>query len=178
MNDKILKLATSLLNNKECYGIRFSLDLNYKKVIKDHEYIYDEILKKEKNYYKNINTKFTSLDENGLKQIEDCLSIEKANNFNLTIEFTHDVTKYENIYLKNWYSCRFIFCGEGKLEVVFDMLSNRYGFSQSEFNQFFDGKEVIIDENKIPETIQNLVDLKNLLIKNGNILTEQLNKFK
>lgn len=179
MNDKILKLATSLFNNKDCYGVRFSLVLNYKIVIEDRKFIYDEKLKKEKKYYKIIDTKYSNLNEDGLKRIEEFLSKEKVTSFNLTTEIRQGTDEGEgDDYAENWYSCRFIFHGEDKLEVVFDMLSDRYGLNRTEFKQFFGGKTVLIDENKIPETIQNLVDLRDLLIKNGDILAKQLNKFK
>jgi hypothetical protein len=161
MNDKILKLAQSLIENKDCKNQRFNLTLNYKEVIKDDyqfhmvgtSMVYDRIV-------------YPLLNEEGFKRIEDELSKEKVKSFNLTVKFENGIKGDINggdSFAVDWHTLQFIFHGFNKKIIVsFDCLSSYCGLDQTHFNQFFK-KPIIITEDKIDECIQNLVHLKNLL---------------
>jgi len=170
MNKKILKLAQSLLENKDCQNQQFHLTLNYKEVIKD-EYlshmvgttlVHDGIV-------------HPLINDDGFKRIEEELSKVEVKNFNLSVKFENGISKSHK-YATDWYTTQFIFNGEENIEVVFDCLSSIGGLKQTTFNQFYKNP-VIIEEDKIDEGVQNLVDLKNMLNKQRTKIIKQLNKF-
>jgi len=164
MNEQILKLAKGLSSNKDCVNADFTLTLNLKEVIR-HGYVTVDGVSS--IVYKKINNE-------GIKLIKDYLSETKVTNFNLTVSFREGTDGGD--YSDGWYDCRFIFHGENKINVGFDMLSDYCGFIDSDFNRQVG--DIKITEDMIDETIIKLVDLKNLLIENGNKLINHLNTFK
>lgn len=99
------------------------------------------------------------------------------NNFNLTVKSKRGINQHEGTFDLNWYTCSFIFHGENNIEIVFDMLSNFSGFGQSDFSRFF-RNPVILKEDELSESIQNLVEFRNMLLDNGEKIINHLNKFK
>ena len=166
MNDLILQLATALFENKECINKNISFVTNYKKHFEP--------------YFNK-----SALNKKWFDKIKEILFTEKVDSFNLTIEFESGRPKMldskDTSFSIGWYRCQFIFHGKTEINVVFDSLSDYCGLGQSDFNRFIGFRETedngVVVKN-IPETIQNLVDLKNILIENGYKTIAQLSKIK
>lgn len=174
MNDKILKLANALYNNKECENQKFHLTLNSEKVIED-EYIFENI--EGTTAIRNIGIVYTFLNENGMKRISDELSKRVVKNFNLTVEFEHGKNKGFEHYSKDWYVCRITFWGErNKIKIAFDMSSSYCSFDYGSFDRTV-GK-IKINEDKLDDFVQKIIELKNTLIDNGNNLLNKCQEIK
>jgi len=165
MNEQILKLVKGLSSNKDCVNADFTLTLNFEEVIR-HEYV--TVDGSSSLVYKKIN-------DEGVKLIKDKLSKTEVTSFNLTLSFGGGIHGVEN-YDDNWYHCKFIFHGKGNINIMFDMLSDYCGLRDSDFKRQVG--DIEISEDEIDETIIKLVDLKNLLIDNGNKLINHLNALK
>lgn len=173
MNEKVLKLANALYNNEECKNQRFSLTLNYKKVI-EYDYATEEL---PSGGFKITEYIYPILNEDGMKRIVDELSKVTVKNFNLTIEFEHGTDRGCEHFDKDWYHCFIIFWGEKKkIKISFNMLSRYCSFDHGAFDGTV-GK-VKIDEDKLSEFVQKMVELKNTLISNGNCLMHKLTEIK
>ena len=165
MNDLIIKLFKSLTENQKCVNKPFSLTLNFEKVYE---------------YYKHDDEEdIPRLNDKYLTEVKEVLTHWDVKNFNLTVEFENGMDVDENapVYGIDWYDCKFIFHGEGKIEIVFDMLSNYCTLRSYDFTRFI-GEDLSIKEENIPSIIQELVTLKNTLIENGNKVIDQLTKIK
>ena len=182
MNDKIIKLAEALFENEECKGKEFSLTLNYKRVI-EKDGIYEDVQFPDdkgniKTYTRHTGWNIPLLNEHGLNLIREELSKVKVKNFNLSIKFEGGITESvdcDNKYSPNWYSCSFVFHGEGDIEIGFDMLSDVCkSINSGDFHRYI-GEKTISDYSQI---VKELINLKNLLVHNGNKLLEQFNKLK
>jgi len=173
MNNLILSLADAILENKELKDYKLSfVSHSYKGKYTEH--------------IKSYNNKLP-LEEN-IKKVKSILSKGKIKSFNITLEIESGTSNWldggEDInYKKDWYVCRFIFYGEGKINAVFDMGSSYFGLDQTHFTTYFPYDDKIgehgvrIDKN-IKELIQNFIDLKNILIENGKRTISQLEKIK
>lgn len=167
LNDIILKLANCLASNDECSGADFTLTLNFDNVLK-HKYV----------TINNVSElQYNHLDKDGIKLIENELSKKDVKNFNLTLIFDNKTYKpdYEG-YETGWYDCKYIFHGGNKIQVVFDMLSDFKGMREDEFNRYLG--DVVLTEDTMDEIIIKLVDLKNILMDNGDRVINHLNTFK
>ena len=174
MNDKILKLANALYNNEECKNQKFHLTLNSKKVIKD-DYIFENI--EGTTAIRNVGIICPYLNEDGFKRIKNELSKVEVKNFNLTVEFEHGKNKGFEHYSKDWYTCCITFWGErNKIKIAFNMLSSYCSFEYGAFDRTV-GK-IKIDEDRLDDFIQKMVELKNTLIDNGNRLMDKLSEIK
>jgi hypothetical protein len=174
MNTKIQKLANTLYNNEEYKNQKFSLTLNYNKVI-EHEYVHENI--PNSTAYRCIDTIYPLLNEEGMKRIADELSKVEVKNFNFTIEFEHGQEKGFEHYSKDWYSCRITFWGDKKkIKIAFNMLSSYCSFDHGEFDRSV-GK-LKLNEDEYPKYVQAMLELKNTLIDNGNRLLSKCQEIK
>jgi hypothetical protein len=175
MNDKIQKLANALYDNKECRNHKFEMTLNYKKVI-DREYLYNI---HPDGFHENTGQIDPILDEEGMKRITEELSKVKVENFNFTMKFDKG-QKFDKDgefdYDIDWYSCSLIFHGKGEIEIAFDMLSSYCSFNDNSFNRVVGNPK--ITEDKIVETVQKMIELKNVLLENASKLIKKLSEIK
>lgn len=175
MNTKILKLANALYNNEECKNKKFELTLNYQKVI-DRELLFNI---HPNGFREHIGQIDPILNEEGMKRITEELSKVKVNNFNLTVKF-NEGQKFNQDgdfdYDIDWYSCSLIFHGKDEIEIAFDMLSSYCSFNDSSFNRIVGNPK--ITEDKIIETVQKMIELKNVLLENASKLIKKLTEIK
>ena len=174
MNEKILKLANALYNNEECKNQKFHLTLNHEEVIKD-VWTWENI--EGTTAVRNTDIISPYLNEEGMKRIADELSKKEVKNFNLTVEFEHGTDKGCEHFDKDWYHCYIIFWGEKKrIKIAFNMLSRYCSFDHGAFDNT--AGKVKIDEDRLGDFVQKMVELKNTLIDNGNRLMYKLSEIK
>ena len=179
MNDAILKLVQALSETDECINSEYTLTVNYNRIIQDEfetsDYVNEsgDIITR---YGKLIPTIFT---KESVEEIKNKLNFP-AENFNLTLNFNNGVNNDDMIYDIGWYHFQLIFHGSNTrtpaISVTFDM-----GCEFATLHSYdVKGRlgEIKVPEEKISETINYMINLKNILIENQVRIIKQLSKIK
>ncbi|MDD5770572.1 MAG: hypothetical protein PHE25_06380 [Candidatus Gracilibacteria bacterium] len=114
MNKKVLEFIIGLYEYKEFKGLRYSLTINYKKLVEDFRpeiFDFDALVKIEKLIYKNDVESFNFT-------LYDKYPVERNNR-----DFNFEYDSY-------WYSANYIFHGENDINCQFYFISEGLSINQ------------------------------------------------